>query len=148
MSQFVTAIGFLDGKLGPGPAAPTIRAVAVAHELDDLALAQHQHVLEALADLLEDILALAAGGALAGGAGPEADAVEALAQVHHHAHDLVVAVVLELLADGGQEHVQPDLVVGLALLEGVGPAAAVAVLRVLPLGAHALFEEVVVGLGG
>lgn len=133
-------------ELRPGPAGPTVRTVLVSHELNRLRLLDGQDILEPLSDLLKDILAAAA--ALTRGPGPQADPVEALAQVDHHAHDFVVFLVLELLSDRGEEDVQPDVVVRLLLLEGVGPAAAVAVLGVLPLGAHALLEEVVVGLWG
>ena len=56
----------------------------------------------------------------------------------------IVAVVLELLAYGSQQNMKPGLVVRLALLESVGPAAAMLVLWVLPFRAHSRFEEVLV----
>lgn len=133
-------------ELGPRPAGPTVRTVLVSHELNRLRLLDGQDILEPLSDLLKDVLTAAA--ALARSPGPQADPVEALAQIDHHAHDFVVFLILELLSDRGEEDVQPDVVVRLLLLEGVGPTATVAVLGVLPLGAHALLEEVVVGLWG
>ena len=41
---------------------------------------------------------------------------------------------------------EPGLVVGLGAFEGVGPAATVLVLRILPFRTDACFEEMVVGL--
>ena len=79
---------------------------------------------------------------------PQPDTPEGFADVDDDAHDLVVALVLQHLADGCEHDVEPGVVVGLAALEGVGPAAAVLVLRILPFGTDAFFEEVVVGLLG
>jgi hypothetical protein len=130
----------------------------VAHELDGLLVGDLENLLEAVADLHENGLRLLRGalglallggvGLGAGAAGPETDTVEGLADVDDDTHDLVVVVVLELLTNGSEQDVQPDVVVGLALLEGVGPAATVLVLGVFPLRADAVLEEVVVGLGG
>ena len=129
----------------------------MSHELDGLLVCDLKDVLEAVADLHEDSLRLlrgALGLALLGGVGlcasaasPEADTVESLTDVDDDTHDLVVVVILELLTNGSEQDVEPDVVVGLALLEGVGPAATVLVLGVFPLGADTLLEEVVVGLG-
>ena len=130
-------------------------AVRVARELHHVRLVQSEHLLEPPTDCLQDILALrgsagalVAGDALAHGACPQADTVEALAHVHHHAHDFVVVVGLECLADGGQLCVQPKIVDRnrALVLELVRPLATVLVLRVLPLRSYALLEEVVVGL--
>lgn len=129
-------------------------AVRVARELHHVSLVQSENILESPADRLQDLLALRrcagvliAGNALAHGACPQAHAVEALAHVHHHAHDFVVVVSLECLADGGELCVQPEVVDrdGALVLKLVGPLAAVLVLRVLPLRSYALLEEVVVG---
>lgn len=138
--------------------------VRVARELDGLVGGQLEDLLEPLADGKKYLLALlrraalaardvaiaAAGDALADGAGPHADAEEGFPDVDDDAHDLAVVLVLEGLADGGHHGLQPELVDVDAplVLELVGPLAAVLVLGVLPLGPHALFEEVVVGLHG
>ena len=151
----------LDGELGLRPAAARRSRVRVSRELDLFLTSQTEHILEALADTLQPLAALlgsviAAALALrsvAGSARPQTDTPEALADVDDHAHDFVLVFLLELLADTGQHHVEPGLVVGLAAaLEGVGPAAAELVLLVFPLWAHTLLEEMVVGflceLGG
>lgn len=129
----------------------------MTHELDRLLVCDLEDLLEAVADLHEDSLRLlrgALGLTLLGGvglgacaAGPEADTVKGLTDVDDDTHDLVIVVILELLTNGREQDVEPDVVVGLALLEGVGPAATVLVLRIFPLGADTLLEEVVVGLG-
>lgn len=136
--------------------------VGVAGELDALVRRQLEDILEPLADGEEDLLALlrrsalatgdiaiaAAGDALADGAGPDANAEEGLSHVDDDAHDLAVVLVLEGLADGGHHGLQPQLVdVDAAFVfKLVGPLAAVLVLGVLPLGPHALLEEVIVRL--
>ena len=128
----------------------------MTRELNHFRILHSQHLLEPLPNRHQDLLArirrpgfaaLITGDRLSSGPRPHADSVEALAHVDHDAHDLVVALALERLADGGELGVQPDLVdVDRRLVaEGVGPFAAVLVLRILPFGAHALFEEVVVG---
>jgi hypothetical protein len=131
--------------------------VLVTRELDLLGAGQSEDLLEPLADLFQPLLALLgvstfdgglALGLLASSAGPETDTPEGLADVDNHAHDLVVLLVLESLTDGGEHDVEPGLVVGLAVLEGVGPTATVLVLGVLPLGADATLEKVVVRLLG
>ena len=129
----------------------------MTRELDLLGGGQSENLLEFLADLLQPLLALLgvstlngglALGLLTSGAGPETDTPEGLADVDDHTHDLVVLLVLESLTNGGEHNVEPGLVVGLAVLEGVGPTATVLVLRVLPLWADTALEEVVVGLLG
>lgn len=131
--------------------------VLVTRELDLLGARKSENLLEPLADLLQPLLALLgvsaldgglALGLLASGAGPKTDTPEGLADVDDHTHDLVVLLVLKSLTDGGEHDVEPGLVVGLAVLEGVGPTATVLVLGVLPLGADAALEEVVVRLLG
>jgi len=147
----------LDRVLGLSTGRTGVGRVGVTHELDRLLVCDLEDLLEAVADLHEDSLRLLRGAlrlALLGGIGlcasaasPEADTVEGLADVDDDTHDLVVVVILELLTNGSEQDVEPDVVVGLALLEGVGPAATVLVLRIFPLRADALLEEVVVGLG-
>ena len=94
-------------------------AIGVTRELDDIRLLKTEDVLEPPTDRLEDLLALCwcasglvTGDTLADGASPQADTVEAFAHVHDHTHDLVVAVALEGLTDGGQLCVQPQVIDG------------------------------------
>lgn len=130
--------------------------VGVAAELDRLLGRKLQNVLEALSDALETLaalgrvgsLVLATLGRLSSGSSPEANTPESLADVHDHSHDLVVVLVLQHLADRGKHDVEPSVVLSLAALEGVGPATAVLVLRVLPLWSYAVLEEMVVRLLG
>ena len=145
----------LNSELGLGSAGAGVGRVLVTRELDLLGAGKSEDLLELLADLLQPFLALLRVGALDGGlalgllasgAGPETDTPEGLADVDDHTHDLVVLLVLESLTDGGEHDVEPSLVVGLAVLEGVGPTATVLVLGVFPLGADAALEEVVIGL--
>lgn len=147
----------LNHELGLGSAGTGVGRVLVTRELDLLGAGKSKNLLEFLADLLQPLLALLRVGALNGGlalgllassAGPETDTPEGLADVDDHTHDLVVLLVLESLTDGGEHDVEPGLVVGLAVLEGVGPTATVLVLGVLPLRADAALEQVVVGLLG
>jgi hypothetical protein len=148
----------LDRVLGLSTGRAGVGRVGMAHELDGLLVGDLEDLLEAVADLHEDSLRLLRGalrlsslggvGLCAGAAGPETNTVEGLTNVDDNTHDLVVVVILELLANGAEQDVQPDFVVGLALLEGVGPATTVLVLRVFPLRADTVLEEVVVGLGG
>lgn len=140
-----------------------MRTICVARKLHDLAILQHEHLLQLAPNVLQNALALlrasalaardialsAAVDALAHRLRPEPDAVEAAADVDHHAHDLAVAVVLERLPDRGEHDVQPEVVDGGGFaLEAVGPFAAVFVLGVFPFGADAFLEEVVVGFEG
>jgi hypothetical protein len=143
----------LNHELGLGSAGAGVGRVLVTRELDLLGAGQSEDLLEPLADLFQPLLALLgvstfdgglALGLLASSAGPETDTPEGLADVDNHAHDLVVLLVLESLTDGGEHDVEP----GLAVLEGVGPTATVLVLGVLPLGADATLEKVVVRLLG
>lgn len=146
----------LDGEFGLRTAATSVSRISVAAELDLLAGSQRENVLEALADTLQALasifaisaLVLAALGRLASSSRPQTDTPEGLTYVHHNAHDFVVTVVLEHLANRGKHDVEPSLVVCLAALESVRPTASVLVLWILPLWADAGLEEVVVGLLG
>jgi hypothetical protein len=148
----------LDRVLGFSTGGTGVGRVGMAHELDGLLVCDLEDLLEAVADLHENSLRLLRGalrlaslggvGLCAGAAGPETNTVEGLANVDDDTHDLVVVIILELLANGAEQDMQPDVVVGLTLLEGVGPATTVLVLRIFPLRADTVLEEVVVGLGG
>lgn len=153
-----------DRELGLGPAAPRVRAVGVARELDGLGGGELQDLLQPAADGQENLLALGRGATLAAAdvaipavrnvlsyrTSPKADPVESLADVDDDAHDLTVILLLERLADGSEHNMEPKLVdVDAALvLVLVRPFAAVLVLGVLPLGPDTRLEEVVVGLLG
>jgi hypothetical protein len=107
----------LNGVLGLGTGAAAVCAIGVTGELDDIRLLKTEYVLEPPTDRLQYLLtlggcasSLVTGDALAHGASPQTDTVEALAHVHDHAHDLVVAVALEGLADGRELCVQPQVV--------------------------------------
>lgn len=134
----------------------------VAGELESLVGRELKDLLEATADGHQDLLALlrgptlaarnvpvaAAGNVLADSASPDTDTEEGLADVDDNTHDLAVLLVLESLADRSKHSMQPDLVdVDIALLlELVRPLATVLVLGILPLGADALLEEMIIGL--
>jgi len=136
-----------------------MRRFRMPAELHLLRLRQLQVVLEPLANLLQPLLARILVLARLSGrrallrrltrsARPETHTPEGFADVNHHTHDLILALVFQRLADGSEHDVQPGGVGGFASLEGVGPAAAVLILWVFPLWAHAGLEEVVVGLLG
>lgn len=155
MQTNASTTAILDGVLGLGAGAATVRTVSVARELHHVGLLEAQDVLEPSPDRLQDILALCGcagvlvtGDALAHSARPQANTVESLAHVHDHTHHLVIGVSLEGLADRGELRVQPQVIDGdgAFVLELVRPLATVLVLRVLPFRSYALLEEVVVGL--
>lgn len=151
-------------ELGLGTGASTVGSIGVTRVLDRLVGGKLEDLLEALADVHQDILtllhrsALAASNiavapvrdALTNSAGPDTDTEEGLAHVDDNTHDFAILLLLKRLANGGQHGVQPDVVdVAVALvLEAVGPLATMLVLGVLPLGAHTLLEEMVIGLEG
>ncbi len=154
----------LNHELGLDTTAAALGRLGMTRELDLVGFAQLKHLLEATAQSLEHFLPLVEAAALsaryvarrpawdrlAHGAGPQADAVEALAHVHDDAHDLAVAVllVLERLADGGQHDLQPQVVDGHGALvfELEGPLSAVLILAIFPLRSDAFLEQMIVGL--
>ena len=146
----------LNAVFSLGASAATVCAVRMARKLNDIRLLQTQDLLETTSDILQylftlcsgaSLSALVAGQTLADGTSPETDTIEPLANINHDTHNLVVVVVFERFANGGELGVQPELVNGdgTLVLEGVGPFTAVFVLLVFPFGADAFFEEVVVG---
>lgn len=149
-----------DRDLRLRPRAPRMRTIRMPRKLHTLAILQHQHLLQLAPNLLQNALALLRASplparnvpfptaihALAHRLRPQPDAVEAAADVDHHAHHFAVAVALERLPDSGEHDVQPEVVDrGGFAFEAVGPFAAVFVLGVFPFGADAFLEEVVVG---
>lgn len=120
----------------------------MAAEFHGLGRLEVEDILEALADSLEALATLGWVSAfllallwcLTSRSRPETYTPECLADVDDDAHDLVVRLVLQHLANGGKHDVQPCLVVGLAALECVGPTTTVLVLRILPLWTNALLE--------
>ena len=130
-----------------------------------LAILQLQHLLEFPAQIHKHLPRLlrrtslptrhiavpTSRNALADRLGPQSQAVEALADIHHNTHDLAVIIIgFEGLANGGEHEVEPELVDGDGTLffELVGPFAPVLVLEIFPFGPDALLEEVVVGFEG
>ena len=152
-----------DRQFGTSPGAARVGALRVARELDLFRVLELQCDLEVHANVLEHFLPYlfapalatsgiavsAAGDRLPNSAGPEPNAIEALAAVHDNTHDFAVVIPFKCLSNGSQDHSKPEVVdATLALLSSVGPLAAVLVLRVFPLRAHSLLEEVVVGFDG
>ena len=93
-----------------------MRALRMTRKLHDFRVLELEHLLEFLAQTHEDILAFLGAASLAPGDvslatsrhalsyrfGPQPHAVEAFADIDHHAHDFAVVVaVLEGFADGG-----------------------------------------------
>jgi hypothetical protein len=134
----------------------------VTRKLEELRRLELENLLEATSNRKEDLTALfrratlstsnisipTAGNALADCPSPNTNSEEGLADVDDNTHNLTILLVLQSLADSGKHSVEPKLIdVDAALvLEAVGPLATVLVLGILPLGAYALLEEVVVGL--
>ena len=126
-------------------------AIRVSRELHNISFLQAEDFLESTTDVLQDLEGLFGGTALATLANrprPQTNTVESLAHVDNHTHHLIIAVVLESLANSGQLSVQPKVVDrdGTLVFERVRPLATVLVLGVFPLWADALLEEVVVCL--
>jgi hypothetical protein len=136
----------------------------MSRELDLLRGRQLENLLELAADRQENLLTLltttalatsniaftSAGDALSDGTGPDTNSEEGLSDVDNYTHDLAIVLVLESLTNGGHHDLEPkavDINVSLILVL-VRPLAAVLVLGVLPLGADAGLEEVVVGFEG
>jgi hypothetical protein len=139
-------------------------AVRVTRELDRLSSRQLQDLLELLADVHENLLALlrrstlascnvavsATGDALADCSSPDTDTVEAFSDVDNYTHELSVIFILERLADCCKHDMEPELVDRDAalVLELVRPLSAVLVLGILPFWSDAFLEEVVIGFEG
>jgi hypothetical protein len=130
----------------------------VAGELDSLVVLELESLLESPANLQKGVLALLLSPALAlftrdgttNGTSPQTNTIESSSNVDNHAHDLVVFIILNVLANGGEHNVQPERVDvdGLLVLELECPFATMLVLRIFPLGSYTLLEEMVVGLEG
>jgi hypothetical protein len=130
-----------------------MRTIRMPAELHKLIIPNLQHILKLLPNSHKYLLPLLRTPSLptlSHSPRPQPNPIEALPYIDHDAHDLVVIVALERLADGRELYVQPELVDGdLALVfELVGPFAAMLVLHVFPLGADTFLEEVVVGFEG
>ena len=86
-------------------------AIRMPTKIHHLIRPQLQRLLEPLPDLDQSLSARTiATLALAHRPRPQPNAKERLPDIDDHAHDLVVAVFLEGLADGGQLSVQPQFV--------------------------------------
>lgn len=154
----------LTSKFGFRPRTAGVCGVGVSRELNHLCFLQHERILEPLSNLEQCLpahfgspalstcgIAIATAGEwLANALGPEADTVEAFADVHHDTHDFAVVLVLERFTNGGEHNVQPQVVDvdGFLVLELEGPFSTVFVLNVFPFGADARLEEVIIGLLG
>lgn len=152
----------LHGVLGTRTSTSRMSGVGVAGEFDGLRLRDLKSRLELLANGDDNVLALvgratltivdvrilARGDLFSNSASPDTDAIELATDVDDDAHDLAVFFFLQGLANGSQHDTEPEVIDGdaLALLGGVGPLAAMLVLRVLPFWTDALLEEMVVGL--
>jgi hypothetical protein len=139
-----------------------MRAISVTGELNDIRLFQAQRFLEAPANLQQDFFALLYRASLSSGVvaittawdwatdrpRPQTDAVEALANVDDNAHDFAVALILEGFANGGEHHMQPELidVDDLLVFELERPLSAMLILGVFPFGADASLEQVIISL--
>lgn len=128
-----------------------MRAVRVSRKLHNVSFLEAKDVLESTTDVLQDLEGLVGRTALAAFANrprPQTNTVESLPDIHDHSHHLVIAIVLESLANSGQLGVQPEVIDrhGTLVFERVRPLATVLVLGVFPLWADALLEEVVVCL--
>lgn len=154
---FLEPHAVLDSELRLRSAAAGVSRISMPTELNHFAAWQREHLLELLPDSLQPLARLflvctrvrvLAFWLLAGRPCPQSDTPEGLANVDDDAHDLVIVLVLQHLADGCENDVEPGVIVRLATLESVGPAAAVLVLQILPFRANAFFEEMVVGLLG
>jgi hypothetical protein len=102
----------------------------MARELDCFSSRELQDLLELLADIHENLLALLRGSALAScnitvaatrdaladGAGPHADTVETLSDVNDDTHQFTIIFLLESLADRRKHDVEPEFVNGDAAL--------------------------------
>ena len=138
--------------------------VGVSRELNLLCRRQLENLLESAADRQENLLTLlttaalttsniaftSAGDALSDGTSPDTNSEEGLSDVDNYTHDLAIVLVLKSLANSGHHDLEPkavDIDVSLILVL-VRPLAAMLVLGVLPLGADAALEEVVVRLLG
>ena len=146
----------LHTELGLGTSATSMSRVGMTRELYNLVLLQLKSCFEALANLVERLLALFERPALASLSwkcftdrpGPETDTVEATANIDDNAHDFIVVFVLQVLPDSSKHDMKPERVDvdRLLVFELEGPFATVLVLAVLPFGAHTFLEKMVVGL--
>jgi hypothetical protein len=84
-----------NGVLRLRTGAASVCGICVAREFQLLASWELEHFLELGANLDECLF----GSSLASCARPEANAEEALANIHDDSHDLVVALILQSLAD-------------------------------------------------
>jgi hypothetical protein len=126
-----------NGVLGLRASATSVRGIGVTRELDGVVVLELESCLESLSNLEESILALLGSPALAlacdgatDGSRPETNAVEASPHVDNYTHDLVVILIFEVLANGGEHDVEPECVDvdRLLVLELKRPLAAMLVL--------------------
>ena len=154
----------LDCVLGLRTRAAAVCAIRVTGELDSLSSRKLQDLLELLANVHENLLALlrrssltscnvavsATGDALADCSSPDTNTIEAFSDVDNYTHELSVFFILERLANCCKHDMEPELVDRDAalVLELVRPLSAVLVLGILPFWSDAFLEEVVIGFEG
>ena len=137
-----------------------MRTIRMAREVNLLTGWQLENFLKLAANIHQDLSSLlwrsslttsnvalsTTWDALSNCAGPDANTVEALADIDNDTHEFSIIFLLEGLTDGRKHDVEPKLIdrdVAL-LLELVGPFSTVLVLLILPFGSNAFLEEVIV----
>jgi len=122
-------------------------------ELDRFVVLELQSRLEPLANSMQSLSALLNGSSpglvgFAHGSSPKTDTIESTSDVDDDTHHLVVIFVLQVLSDSCEHDMEPERidVDRLLVLELERPFATVLVLRIFPLGANTLLEEMIVGL--
>jgi hypothetical protein len=154
----------LDCVLGLRTRAAAVCAIRVTGELDSLSSRKLQDLLELLANVHENLLALlrrstltscnvaisAAGDALADCSSPDTNTVEAFSDVNNYTHKFPVIFILECLANCRKHDMEPEFVDRDAalVLELVRPLPAVLILGILPFWSDAFLEQVVIGFEG
>ncbi len=141
----------LDNELRLRPRTARMRTIRMSTEFDLFGWTQLHRLLESLANLHQRVFASTVSSlGFADRPRPQSDPKECLPDIDDHAHDFVVVIFFEGLADCGELCMEPQFVDvdSFLVFELVGPFAAVLVLRVFPFRTYAAFEEVIVGFVG
>jgi hypothetical protein len=132
----------------------------MTRKLNRLLSRKLQNLLKFRANFEEDFLSLLRGStlttsnisiattwdALSNGTSPDTHTVETLSNVDDYTHEFSILFFLECLSDRCEHDVEPELINwnGVFVFELVGPFSSVFVLNILPFGADAFFEEMVI----